>query len=199
MINQGASAPFYLDTTMASLHFHYASMNSGKSTHLLQVAHNYKERGMNVLLLKPAIDTRDGNKISSRIGIEQECILFNKTDDMRDFIKEVDCVLVDEAQFLTDKQVGQLAYIVDFMHIPVMCYGLSTDFRGYLFEGSKALFELANKKVEHSTICHCGKKAHMVLRVVDGMVVKYGDQIQIGGNESYISVCRKHFTLNEFE
>lgn len=183
---------------MASLHFHYAAMNSGKSTHLLQVAHNYQERGMCVLLLKPRLDTRDGSKIASRIGLEKECQMFDRDADLRDFnIKEADCVLVDEAQFLTAEQVEQLAYIVDFMDTPVMCYGLAVDFRGYLFEGSKALMELANKKVEHATICHCGKKAHMVLRLVDGKVVKEGEQIQIGGNETYVSVCRKHFTLGK--
>lgn len=185
---------------MASLHWHYAAMNSGKSTHLLQVAHNYKERGMNVLLLKPSMDTRNGSKISSRIGLEHNCILIDRFTSICGLLnsdKKIDCVLVDESQFLTKHQVDELGEIVDFSNIPVMCYGLSTDFKGNLFEGSMRLFEIANKIVEHSTICHCGKKAHMVLRVVDDKVVKDGDQIQIGGNESYVSVCRKHFTLKK--
>lgn len=173
--------------------------------HLLQVAHNYKERGMHVFLMKPAIDTRDGNKIHSRLGVEADCSMISTTDDVFDQVyrmhdvKKIDCVLVDESQFLTQDQVEQLARVVDLLEIPVMCYGLTVDFQAKLFPGSKALIELADKKHELKTICHCGSKATLVLRLVNGKPTFTGEQIQIGGNDSYVSVCRKHYYAGKFE
>lgn len=184
---------------MASLYFNYSTMNAGKSSSLLQAAHNYEERGMRVLLLKPAIDTRDTNKISSRVGLSRLCTLVGVNEDMLKIVLDnevasLGCILIDEAQFLSAEQVKQLARIVDGFKIPVMCYGLRTDFMGNLFEGSKALFELADKIQEHKTICHCGSKATMVLRINEnGEVLRRGQVVQAGGNESYMSVCRKHY------
>jgi len=184
---------------MASLIYVYAAMNSGKSSQALQVAFNYKERGMDVILLKPSIDTRDGEAISSRIGLSAPCVLTGKDDNMygvvHDHAKEgTACVIVDEAQFLTDVQVKQLASVVDLMGLPVMCYGLRTDFQGNLFEGSKALFEHADEIRELRTICWCGKKATHVLRLdANGNAVRSGVQVQIGGNDSYVSLCRRHW------
>lgn len=191
---------------MASLYFNYSTMNAGKSSNLLQVAFNYEERGMDILVLKPLIDTRDGNKVSSRIGIERECAMIHTTTDLYKLVLDntcnikLSCVLIDESQFLTRKQVNELALIVDKLSIPVMCYGLRTDFMGNLFEGSRALFELADKLQEHKTICHCGSKATMVLRInEDGTPLRRGQIIQIGGNESYVSVCRKHWMLGAYK
>ena len=184
---------------MAKLYFSYAPMNAGKSTLLLQVAHNYEERGMNVYLLTAKKDTRTGkNIISSRIGIkhksnvyDEKSNLFEKVDNEKDPIA---CVLVDEAQWLSKDHVDQLTRIVDELHIPVLCYGLRTDFKGNLFPGSQALLALADEIREIRTICHCGKKATMVLRLdADGKALHKGPQNQVGGNESYTSVCRKHW------
>ena len=186
---------------MAKLYFYYSAMNAGKSTTLLQSSHNYRERGMNTLVLTPEIDTRESKgAITSRIGLSSEATNFNGTDDLYQLVERhhqatpIDCVLVDEAQFLTREQVRQLSDIADQLDIPVLTYGLRTDFQGKLFEGSQQLLAWADNLVEIKTICHCGRKATMVLRTgSDGQVIKEGAQIKIGGNELYVSVCRKHF------
>lgn len=186
---------------MAKLYFYYSSMNAGKSTTLLQSDYNYRERNMHTCVYTAAIDDRFGvGKVSSRIGINCDAKLFNKETDLLEDIRmahatmPLDCILVDEAQFLTKQQVFQLSEVVDKLDIPVLCYGLRNDFRAELFEGSQYLLAWADKLVELKTICHCGRKANFVLRLnADGQVMKDGEQIQIGGNESYISVCRKHY------
>lgn len=189
---------------MASLHFYYATMNAGKSTNLIQSAYNYMERGMKTYVIKPSIDTREGKAVvKSRIGSEMECELFDSEADIFGMVSEytglngeIAALLVDEAQFLTKDQVFQLGRIVDVLDIPVMAYGLRSDFQGNLFPGSGALFAIANRLVELKTICWCGKAANMVLRLDEnGKAIKEGNQIQIGGNESYLGVCRKHFCL----
>ena len=183
---------------MAKLFFYYSSMNAGKSTTLLQSAHNYRERGLRPLLFTPQLDTRAGKgQIASRIGLTAEAHAFSPTDDLfklADAQETIDCVLVDEAQFLTRAQVYQLGEIADQLNTPVLAYGLRTDFQGNLFEGSRHLLAWADKLVEIKTICHCGSKATMVLRTdEEGNVLREGAQVEIGGNERYISVCRKHF------
>lgn len=186
---------------MAKLHFHYSTMNAGKSTLLLQAAHNYRERGMEPYLLTARLDHRGGvSKIASRIGIGQDADTFTVGDDLFAMIEArlstgpVACVFIDEAQFLDKDQVWQLARVVDDLGVPVMCYGLRVDFRGQLFPGSAALLALADEMREVRTICHCGKKATMVARMDDeGRVVTDGDQVQIGGNETYVSLCRRHW------
>lgn len=187
---------------MAKLHFYYSSMNAGKSTSLLQSSYNYNERGMNTLLLSPAVDNRYGDKtIASRVGLQAAAIACSNTEDVYQLVKQslnkdnnIKCILVDEAQFLTKQQVQQLAYITDDFNVPVLAYGLRTDFMGEPFEGSKYLLALADQLIELKTICHCGRKATMVLRTdSQDNVLRSGEQVVIGGNESYISVCRKHF------
>ena len=183
---------------MAKLYFYYSSMNAGKSTTLLQSAHNYRERGLRPLLFTPQLDTRAGEgRIASRIGLTTEAHAFTPADDLlklTDTEDAIDCVLIDEAQFLTRAQVYQLGEIADRLGIPVLAYGLRTDFQGNLFEGSQHLLAWADTLVEIKTICHCGRKATMVLRTdADGNVLREGAQVEIGGNERYISVCRKHF------
>ena len=183
---------------MAKLFFYYSSMNAGKSTTLLQSAHNYRERGLRPLLFTPQLDTRAGKgQIASRIGLTAEAHAFSPTDDLfklADAQETIDCVLVDEAQFLSRAQVYQLGEIADQLNTPVLAYGLRTDFQGNLFEGSRHLLAWADKLVEIKTICHCGSKATMVLRTDEkGNVLREGAQVEIGGNERYISVCRKHF------
>lgn len=186
---------------MASLIFTYAAMNAGKSASLLTAAHNYKERGMGVLVLKPAIDTRDSKgEIVSRIGIRQDANIITKDMDIFEFYKwaaaqkDIHCVFVDEAQFLTTEKVYQLGRIVDVYNVPVMAYGLRTDFKGNLFEGSQALMAIADKLVELKGVCHCGKKATMVARVTeDGLPITDGSQIEIGDTDRYVSLCRKHW------
>lgn len=188
---------------MAKLYFHYSTMNAGKSTILLQASHNYHERGMQTYLLTARFDDRAGpGRIASRIGIGTEADGFDATSDMFDKIKDrldsgpCACVFVDEAQFLTPAQVWQLARAVDDLGVPVMCYGLRVDFRGELFPGSAALLALADEMREVRTICHCGRKATMVVRRgSDGSVVTSGDQVQIGGNETYESLCRRHWRI----
>jgi thymidine kinase len=187
---------------MAKLHFIYSTMNAGKSTQLLATRFNYHERGMTCLLLTAAFDDRYGTaKITSRMGISAEAQVFNKDDDLLSkyllSAKEagIACILIDEAQFLTRQQVSQLAQAVDMLGIPVMAYGLRTDFRGYLFEGSEALMALADDLRELKTICHCGRKATMVLRKDEnGRPTLEGDQVQIGGNDTYVTLCRQHWT-----
>lgn len=193
---------------MSSLYFKFGQMNSGKTTALIQAAYNYEERGMRVIIFKPAIDTRETSKPEavSRIGLTHEAVtvlpesnVFGYTVRAND-VKRVACVLVDEAQFLTQDQVDQLSDIVDLLGIPVMCYGLRTDFQGKLFPGSHRLMELADKLEEIKTICHCGRKATMVLRIDDdGKVVRDGAQIVIGGNDRYVSVCRSHHVKGHYK
>ena len=186
---------------MAKLYFYYSTMNAGKSTTLLQSSYNYRERDMNTLVNTAAIDDRFGvGKVTSRIGISQDAFLFrsetNLFDEINEHLKEekVHCVLVDEAQFLSKQQVYQLSNVVDKLKIPVLCYGLRTDFQAELFEGSKYLLAWADQLEELKTICYCGRKANFVLRLNDqGEVIKEGAQIQIGGNDSYLSVCRLHY------
>lgn len=173
-------------------------MNAGKSTTLLQSAHNYRERGLRPLLFTPQLDTRAGKgQIASRIGLTAEAHAFSPADDLfklTDVQETIDCVLVDEAQFLSRAQVYQLGEIADRLNTPVLAYGLRTDFQGNLFEGSRHLLAWADKLVEIKTICHCGSKATMVLRTDEqGTVLREGAQVEIGGNERYVSVCRKHF------
>ena len=186
---------------MAKLYFHYSTMNAGKSTALLQAAHNYRERGMAPYLLTARFDDRAGaGRIASRIGIEAEADTFDTRDDLIARLKArqaqgpVACVFVDEAQFLTEDQVWQLARAVDDLNVPVMCYGLRVDFQGKLFPGSATLLALADEMREVRTICHCGKKATMVIRQdSSGQAVTDGAQVQIGGNETYVSLCRRHW------
>ncbi|CAN5387395.1 thymidine kinase [soil metagenome] len=182
---------------MAKLYFYYAAMNAGKSTNLLQAAFNYAERGMATMLFTAAIDDRaKPGRIASRIGLEEKATPFDVTTDLRSLVaaNPVSCVLVDEAQFLTRAQVLQLARICDELKIPVLAYGLRTDFRGELFEGSAALLGLADNLFELKAICHCGRKATMNLRVDnDGNAVSQGDQTEIGGNDRYVALCRRHF------
>ena len=186
---------------MAKLYFYYSTMNAGKSTVLLQSSYNYRERGMNTLILSPEIDTRFGSgKVASRIGIESESVSFNTSDNLLNLVRNetrinpLHCVLVDEAQFLTRTQVRQLSDVCDDLDIPVLAYGLRTDFQGNLFEGSEHLLAWADTLTELKTICHCGRKATMVLRVSEsGQVIRDGEQVQIGGNERYQTVCRLHF------
>lgn len=186
---------------MAKLYFHYSTMNAGKSTLLLQAAHNYRERGMETFLLTARVDDRAGaGRIGSRIGIGSAAETFVPDDDLfarlaaRKAAGPCACVFVDEAQFLTEEQVWQLARAVDDLGVPVMCYGLRVDFRGQLFPGSAALLALADEMREVRTICHCGKKATMVVRQdAEGRVLHDGAQVQIGGNETYVSLCRRHW------
>ena len=186
---------------MAKLYFHYSTMNAGKSTVLLQAAYNYSERGMSPYLLTAKLDNRAGEGlIKSRIGIGQKSETFSSHDNLFSKIKsetknkKIDCAFVDEAQFLTKAQVWQLAHVVDDLQLPVMCFGLRVDFRGELFPGSATLLALSDEMREVRTICHCGKKATMVVRQdTHGQTIKSGEQIQIGGNETYQSLCRRHW------
>lgn len=187
---------------MAKLYFYYSAMNAGKSTVLLQSAHNYQERGMRVLLLTASIDNRfETGQIASRIGISADASLFDNSTDIIALIKEethqqqaLSCILIDEAQFLTKEQVYALSEVVDKLHIPVLAFGIRTDFQGELFDGSKALLAWSDKLIELKTVCHCGSKATMVIRLnAEGIPVKEGAQVEIGGNDRYLSVCRKHF------
>ncbi|MAY86603.1 MAG: thymidine kinase [Pseudooceanicola sp.] len=186
---------------MAKLFFNYSTMNAGKSSVLLQAAHNYRERGMQPYLLTARIDGRAGaGRIASRIGISAEADTFDDSDDLfarikaRHVASAIACVFVDEAQFLTPEQVWQLARVVDDLRLPVLAYGLRVDFRGQLFPGSATLLALADEMREVRTICHCGKKATMVIRQdAEGHAIREGAQVQIGGNETYVSLCRKHW------
>jgi thymidine kinase len=192
---------------MAKLYFYYSSMNAGKSTALLQSSYNYKERGMNTLVLAPELDDRYGRgKVSSRIGLESEAATFGQEDDLMEIVTatvgdgEIHCVLIDEAQFLTKEQVFQLGEVTDKLNIPVLAYGLRTDFQGEPFEGSKYLLAWSDNLKEIKAICHCGTKATMVIRLDEsGNAVTRGSQVEIGGNDRYISMCRKHFKENFFK
>lgn len=186
---------------MAKLYFHYSTMNAGKSTVLLQAAHNYVERGMEPYLLTAQFDKRAGEgRIASRIGIGQKADTFAAGEDLLTKISQrleagpCACVFIDEAQFLEPEQVWQLARAVDDLKVPVMCFGLRVDFRGELFPGSATLLALCDEMREVRTICHCGKKATMVVRFdANGTALRDGAQVQIGGNETYLSLCRKHW------
>jgi thymidine kinase len=185
---------------MAKLYFHYSTMNAGKSTALLQASYNYRERGMTTMLFIAALDDRAGRgRIGSRIGLSAEADIFGPDDDLYAIVTEhhaitpVHCVFVDEAQFLSEEQVWQLARLADRQGVPVMCYGLRVDFQGQLFPGSKALLALADDLREIRTICRCGRKATMVVRLgPDGKVLKQGAQIDIG-DDKYVSLCRRHW------
>ncbi|VVC77228.1 Thymidine kinase [Aquicella siphonis] len=187
---------------MAKLYFYYSAMNAGKSTVLLQSAYNYRERGMATLLFTPSIDSRyESGKIHSRIGLSADAVSFDAGTDLFDYTQmeknhtpHLQCVLVDEAQFLSKAQVMQLSEVVDKLHLPVLAYGLRSDYRGEPFEGSLYLLVWADNLVELKTICHCGKKAIMNTRIdAQGKVVKTGNQVCIGGNDQYIPMCRQHF------
>ena len=186
---------------MAKLYFHYSTMNAGKSTALLQASYNYVERGMETYLLTADFDGRSGTgQIASRIGIAAEADTYASDSDLFAMIAgrlakgPVACVMVDEAQWLTREQVWQLARAVDDLDVPVMCYGLRVDFRGELFPGSATLLALADEMREVRTICHCGKKATMVIRVdAEGNALMEGAQVEVGGNDRYISLCRRHW------
>ncbi len=187
---------------MAKLYFYYSAMNAGKSTLLLQSNHNYLERGMGTLLYSPSIDTRFGvGKITSRIGLQADARkldpaadLFIDTEQAYSDNPNLACVLIDEAHFLTKEQVQQLCRVVDELDMPVLCYGLRTDFTGELFEGSKYLLGLADNLVEVKTICHCGRKAIMNMRIdAAGNKVLEGEQVKIGGNDMYVATCRDHY------
>ncbi|WP_031571190.1 thymidine kinase [Rheinheimera texasensis] len=187
---------------MAQLYFYYSAMNAGKSTALLQSAYNYQERGMQVAIFTAAFDDRFGiGKVSSRIGLSMDALLFDedldfvaRCEDLRDSLGRLDCVLIDEAQFLSKNQVRQLTDVVDKLRIPVLAFGLRTDFIGETFAGSQALLAWADKLIELKTICHCGRKANFVVRLdADGKAARAGSQVEIGGNDRYVSMCRLHF------
>lgn len=187
---------------MAKLYFYYSTMNAGKTTTLLQSAYNYHERGMRTLILTPKLDTRAGEGVvASRIGLKAQAKTFTREDDLAGMVRQelaakgmIDCVLVDEAQFLSKSQVWQLSDVVDGLDIPVLAYGLRTDFLGELFEGSQYLLAWADNLIELKTICHTGRKATMVVRVDEhGRAVTDGPQVEVGGNERYVSVSRPEF------
>ena len=186
---------------MAKLYFYYSSMNAGKSTALLQASYNYRERGMNTLVLAPTLDDRYGTGlVTSRIGLQSKAVSILPDEDLFARVssliveKPLHCVLIDEAQFLSKKQVLQLGRVSDHLDIPVLAYGLRTDFQGEPFEGSKYLLAIADNLKEIKAICHCGSKATMVIRQdPDGNVITSGKSVEIGGNDRYVSMCRKHF------
>ena len=194
---------------MGKLYFRYGAMGSSKTANALMVRYNYLEKGQKAILLKPKAEDRDGEKtVKSRIGLSAECTfvedfleevklkwLTGKSDSW----KELDCVIVDEAQFLSEEQVDMLAEVVDKYDLPVICYGLRTDFTSHLFSGSKRLMEIANYIEEVPTVCWCGRRAHFNARVNDGKIVRSGEQIMMGGNESYVSLCRRHFLSGEVD
>ncbi len=191
---------------MAKLYFYYSSMNAGKSTALLQSSYNYRERGMNSLILAPLLDDRYGvGKVTSRIGLESKALTFRSEEDLLKLIRQrheeepLNCVLVDEAQFLTKEQVFQLGEVTDDLNIPVLAYGIRTDFQGEPFPGSKYLLAWADNLKELKAICFCGNKATMVIRLdQEGNAITQGSQVEIGGNDRYVSMCRKHFKENYF-
>jgi thymidine kinase len=186
---------------MAKLYFYYASMNAGKSSTLLQADFNYRERGMRTMLWTAKLDTRSAGKVRSRIGLEADAHLYKPETDLHaailaaNRIEPIDCVLIDEAQFLTHAQVWQCARLADEEGVPMVCYGLRTDFQGELFPGSAALLGIADKLVELKGVCHCGRKATMNLRVdAGGAAVRQGAQTEVGGNDRYVALCRRHFS-----
>lgn len=177
---------------MAKLYFRYGAMGSSKTANAIMVQYNYHERGQQVLMVKPKLDNRDGERtVLSRCGLQTECVFMEEIPQMD--LHGYDCVIVDEAQFLTKEQVSYLVKIVDEMDIPVICYGLRADFQGNFFEGSQWLMAWADTIEEVKTICWCGRKATCNARVMNGKVIKEGDQILLGGNSQYVSLCRKHW------
>ena len=177
---------------MAKLYFRYGAMGSSKTANAIMVQYNYQERGQKVLMVKPQLDNRDGERtVLSRCGLNTECVFMEEVPGMD--VSGYDCVIVDEAQFLTKEQVAHLVKIVDEMNIPVICYGLRADFQGNFFEGSHWLMAWADTIEEVKTICWCGRKATCNARVMNGKVIKEGDQILLGGNSQYVSLCRKHW------
>jgi len=185
---------------MAKLYFRYGAMGASKTSNALMVEYNYRERNQNAIIMKPSIDTREGiDVVKSRIGLGKKAVLVFPATDVYQLINEVnagtkvDCIIIDEAQFLSVSQVDQFCDIVDKMNIPVIAYGLRADFRGELFEGSRRLLTMADTIEEIKTVCWCSRKATMNARVINGKVVKEGEQILIGGNDSYIALCRKHW------
>lgn len=185
---------------MAQLYYRYSTMNAGKSIELIKVAYNYEERGKHVLTLVPAVDNRFGiGVITSRIGLQREAmVVHDDTNVFEMFLREnakkkIDCVLIDECQFLKKHHVQELVEIVDSLDVPVLAYGLKNDFMNELFEGSYYMLVYADKIEEIKTICWCGRKATMVARIVEGKVVKQGEQVMVGGNDMYVSLCRKHY------
>lgn len=188
---------------MAKLYFYYSAMNAGKTTNLLQSNYNYQERGMGTLLFTPEIDNRvRTGVIASRIGLQAEAYAFSAQCDLFDYAEravakskhKIACVLVDEAHFMSKKHVLQLTEIVDKLNLPVLAYGLRSDYTGGVFEGSQYLFAYADELSEIKTVCHCGKKATMNLRFdQNGQAIKHGEQVVIGGSDQYISTCRQHF------
>ena len=192
---------------MAKLYFHYSSMNAGKSTALLQANHNYIERGMNTMIFTSINDQRfKESEINSRIGLSAKSNIFSDLVNLRKVIekshkkKSIHCILIDEAQFLTKEHVRELGLVVDKLNIPVLTYGIRTDFKGELFEGSKYLLAWSDTIKEIKTVCHCGNKATMVVRISDnGSIESEGEQLEIGGNERYIPLCRKHFNSRKIK
>lgn len=189
---------------MAKLYFRYGAMNSSKTANALMVKFNYEERQQRVLLMKPALDVRDGiGMVKSRAGLASSCLLVERDGSVMDALlrhlgsEPLHCLIVDEAQFLTKSQVMELTRIVDDLKIPVICYGLRADFIGNLFEGSQWLLSFADTIEEVKTICWCGRKAIMNARLLDGRVIKEGEQIVLGGNDRYISLCRHHWSTGE--
>jgi thymidine kinase len=189
---------------MAKLYFYYSSMNAGKTTSLLQSSYNYQERGMNTLILAPELDDRYAvGQVTSRIGLKAAATSFKKSDNLMQLVaashqhQTLSCVLIDEAQFLTREQVFQLGEVTDILKIPVLAYGIRTDFQGEPFEGSKYLLAWSDNLKELKAICHCGNKATMIIRMDEnGKVITQGSQVEIGGNDRYISMCRKHFNAS---
>ncbi len=195
---------------MSKLKFIYSAMNAGKSFDLLRTAHTYERLGRECLILKSSIDNREGpGMIASRVGFKKGCTLFNPDTDLKMLYMEkihehkirskFSAILVDEAQFMTEQQVWDLAFLCDTYQLPVLCYGLRTDSNGNAFAGSKVLLAVADSLSEIKTLCHCGKKATMTLRVIDGEVCKNAEQIMIGAEDLYISVCRRHWSENKYE
>ena len=188
---------------MAKLYFRYGAMGSSKTANALMVRYNYLERGRKVVLLKPRVDTRDGEiVIRSRMGLSAPCeyvedfvAYAGEKWKSREDCSDVSCIIIDECQFMTPEQVDFMADIVDDLDIPVICYGLRTDFQSHLFPGAARLFELADIIEQVPTICWCGKKAHFNARVIDGKIVREGEQVFLGANESYVALCRRHFRM----
>ena len=181
---------------MAKLYFRYGAMGSSKTANAIMVQYNYAERGQKALMLKPCLDNRDGERVvGSRSGLQAPCMYVEELDSIN--VRDYDCIIVDEAQFLTKEQVQKLVHIVDDEHIAVVAYGLRTDFRGELFEGSKWLLAWADSIEEVKTICWCGHKATFNARLSGGKVIKTGEQVVLGGNESYTSLCRHHWQTGE--
>ena len=177
---------------MAKLYFRYGAMGSSKTANAIMVQYNYMERGQKALMLKPRLDTRDGERVvGSRSGLKADCSFVEELDEIN--VKDYDCIIVDEAQFLKKEQVEKLVRIVDEMNVPVICYGLRADFQGNLFEGSTWLMAWADTIEEIKTVCWCGRKATCNARISNGRVVKMGEQIMLGGNESYVALCRRHW------